>query len=677
LVEESNTYNWATETNPVTAINTVAVKFSGGITGGSTDVSFTEITSSSTYIADIGFFGPTNGEDTHATHQVFREFLGDYNPAQGTTEYEIYGTPEITSEGSDFVAYNNDYKLRYSNNLKTMYMDDWRESSQVHGDAEVQIRGCNTVGAKCITFAEGADDSNYPVGSRKSIEEIHAEANTGASNGVLLAEFVKDSNQLYVGGMYGGMTYESKRNASYIDIGDYNDISTNGVLIDSPGDTFVNTFTFTKLVKDDTEIVSTDYNIVSEIVSIKVETTVDLKNRDDLSLGQWDNRWQPKYDEYQVYNTVYSQQPTLSKSIDSGAKIKKIQEFDGRLMSSKEKIPGEFIDSWTDFLENEKMDLDGKYGPINAVVNLNDEIYCLQDTGVAHIAINPRAQIQSNDGVSLELGTGGILHDYSYKSTTSGCLNKWGVIASEQGFYYVDVVNSAIMGLAGKGVTRLSDIKGFHHELLNRMDSDELRNDNPVNSYGISVGYNSVNSDVYFSFHQSEDSFTLGFNEKVGEFVSYYDYVPSWYINKGKIMITSAPGDTELWEHFTGTPNHFYDTQYPSSMTLHIAPPGNEIILNGASYKMELTDNTTGEEVLNTGLTGVRVYNDYQDSGMVELVNRDNVFKKFRNWKINFPRNSGTRDRIRSAWGFAEFEFSNPDGNKLILHDISIFFTQH
>ena len=677
LIEQSRAANWSTETNPITSVNDVSVKFNNGFNVNTPGVSSTVLDGgNASYTSGKGFFGPTNGQNTHATHQVLREFLGDYNEASGVTEYDIYGTPEITPAGADFVAYNNNYKLRYSNNLKTMLVDQWVHTAAVHNNAEQRIKGVNTIGAKCITFAEGVDDSNFPIESRKSIEEIHAAANTGASNGVLLAEFVKNSNELYVGGIYGGMSYESKRNASYIDIGNYNDISQNGVLIESPGDTFVNTFTFTKLVKADTEIASTDFNLVSEIVSIKVETTVDLKNRDDLSLGQWDNRWQPKYDEYQEYNTVYSQQPTLSKSIDSGVKIKKIQEFDGRLMSSKEKIPGEFIDSWTDFLENEKMDLDGKYGPINAVVNLNDEIYCLQDTGVAHIAINPRAQVQANDGIGLELGSGGILHDYNYKSTTSGCLNKWGVISSEQGFYYVDVVNSAIMGLGGKGINRISDMKGFHHELLNRMNSNDLRSDNPVNGYGVSVGYNSVNSDIYFSFHQSTDSFTLGFNEKAGEFISYYDYVPSWYINKGKIMITSSPGETQLWEHFKGSANHFYGTHHASSMTLHVAPPGNEIILNGASYKMELT-NSTGSEVLNKGLTGVRVYNDYQDSGMVDLVNRQNVFKKFRNYKVNFPRDKGSRDRIRSAWGFAEFEFSNPDGNKLILHDISIFFTQH
>tara|TARA_R100000541_G_scaffold50758_1_gene58069 strand:+ start:12913 stop:16947 length:4035 start_codon:yes stop_codon:yes gene_type:complete len=675
LVEQDYVANWATETNPITAVHVVDAKFLDGVTSLTPGVTPQTRVSNPTYISDVGFFGPTNGENTHATHQVFRQFTGDFHEATGKTNYDIYGSPELTQEGADFTAYNNDYSLRYSNNLKSMLMDDWRKSDGVHGDSEVQIRGCNTIGAKCITFAEGPNDLNYPVDSRKSIEQIHTAANTGATKGVLLTEFVKDSSVFYIGGIYGGMTYEAKKNASYIEIGSLNDIDENNVLIESPGDTFVNVFTFTKLVKTETENTSVEFNTVSEIVSIKVETTVDLKNRNDLSLGAWDNRWQPKYDEYQDYNTVYSQQPTLIKSIDTGTKFKKIQEFDGRLMSSKEKIPGEFVDSWTDFLENETMDLDGKYGPINAVINLKDEIFCLQDTAVAHISINPRAQTTSNDGILLELGTGGILHDYKYKSTTIGCLNKWGAVTTENAFYFVDVINHGIMTFDGSAVGRISDLKGFHHELVNKMNYNDLSQDNPVLSTGVSVGYNSVNADVYFSFTQSEDSFTIGFNEKIGEFVTYYDYIPAWYINKGSVMISTDKNNTQVWEHFKGLPNHFYGQHFPSSITLHVAPQGGEIILNGASYKMELTD-LSGNEVLNKGLTGVRVYNDYQDSGLVDLVQRQNVFKKFRNWKINFPRDNGSRDRVRSAWGFTEFSFDNLNGNKLILHDMTIFYTQ-
>jgi hypothetical protein len=434
-------------------------------------------------------------------------------------------------------------------------------------------------------------------------------------------------------------------------------------------------FTFTKLVKGDTEIQDVDYNVVTEIVSIRVETSIDLKNRNDLSIGSWDNRWQPRYEEYQKYNRVYSQQPTLIKSVGLGVKIKKIQEFDGRIMASKVKIPGEFIDSWTDFLENEIMDLDGKFGPINAVANLKDEIFCLQDTGVAHLAINPRAQVQANDGISLELGTGGILHDYKYVSTTAGCLNKWGVVSAENAFYFIDLINRGIMVFDGGKVGRLSDAHGFHHELLNRMQYDSLVQDNAVLGNGVSLGYNPVNSDVYFSFHQPTDRFTLGFNEKLAAFISYYDYIPAWYINKGSVLISTNPDSTSVWEHFKGNSNSFYGTTHASSITLHVAPAGNEIIMNGASYKLEMTKN--GIELPLEGLTGVRVYNDYQDSGMVPLTIRNNVFKKFRNWKVNFPRQASTRERVRSAWGFAEFEFTNPDGKKLILHDITIFYTQH
>lgn len=676
LMEQSDVANWSTETNPITSVISVETKFLNGITSATTGVNPLVTSGSASDLSDMGFFGPTNSDHDHATHQVYREFLGDFHKNTGTKLQDVYGAPELTDTGADFTAYNNDYSLRYCNNLKTMLIDRFKDSDHVNDDADCAIKGVNTNGSKCITFAEGPDNTDYDVSLRKSIEEIYAETGISETKGVLLAEFVKDETLLYTGGVYGGFSNESKSNSTYIEIGEYTDINTDFVTIDSPGDTFVNTFTFTKMVKDDTEIQDQDYNLVCEIVSIRLETTVDLKNRSDLSLDTWDNRRQPKYDEYQKYNTVYSQQPNLATSTDVGTKFKKIEEFDGRIMSSGEKIPGEYIDSWTDFLENETMDLDGKYGPINAVVNLKDEIFCLQDTGVAHIAINPRSQVVGDDGISVELGTGGILHDYSYKSTTVGALSKWGVVTSENAFYFIDLINRGIMTFDGSRVGRLSDSKGFHHELLNRMVYNELNVNNAVLGTGVSAGYNPVNADVYFSFHQSSDSFTIGFNEKLGEFISYYEYVPAWYINKGNVLISSNPDNTQLWEHFKGTPNHFYGTHYPSRITLQVAPEGDEIILNGATYKLEATDND-GNDLPLVGLTRVRAYNEYQDSGEVSLIMRTNVWKKFRNWKINLPREAGGRERVRSAFGFAEFIIDNEDGNKIILHDITIFYTQH
>ncbi len=677
LARQSEVNNWSTETNPISANISQETKFINGITSETIGVNPEVISGNASYLSDKSFFGPTNDNNDHATHQMYREFDGEFvKSVTATNTYDVYGTPELTQVGADFKAYNNDYALRYCNHLKTMMQDNFRHSSHVKKDAEVQVRGSNTNGAKCITFAEGPDNSDYDISSRKTIEQFWSNTGITDADGVLIAEFVKDSKQLYVGSMYGGMSNESKSNSSYIEIGEFTDINDDTVFIESPGDTFVSMFTFTKMAKDDVENTSQQWNLVSEIVSVRVETTVDLENRNDLSLDAWDNRRQPRYDEYQEYNDVYSQQPTLVTSTDTGTKFKKIQEFDGRLMASKEKIPGEFIDSWTDFLENETMDLDGKYGPINAVVNLRNEIFCLQDTAVSHIAINPRVQISPEDGIALELGSGGILHDHSYKSTTIGCLNKWGVIPTESAFYFIDATNKGIMTFDGSSIGRLSDAKGFHSEFLNRMDYGSLVKDNPVLGSGVSVGYNPVNADVYFSFHQSKDSFTIGFNEQLGSFISYYDYVPAWYINKGSVLISTNSSNTEVWEHFKGLPNHFYGEHHPSSITLHLAPQGNEIILNNASYKLEMTD-PNGKDLPTVGLTSIRAYNDYQDSGLVDLELRKNAFKKFRNWKVNFPREEGTRERIRSAWGFGEFVFDNTGGNNLILHDITLFYTQY
>lgn len=692
LMEQSKISNWAKEVNPVSTDVAVDIMFKNSISrftanldsSGNMLNTYSDIPSTDyevnrgqlSFIYDYGFFGRTsnnkNADNLHHESQIYREFLGTFRyptSHQGLRIQHIYGSPELTPEGADFTAYNNNPKVRYCNHLKSM---------MTHANRQGEVRGQNTHGAKCITFMLGTDDSSFPLRWRTSIEELHRRVSLNAyTNGVMLCEFIKNPNTLYTGDYYGGMTYEAKKSSTYIEIGSYNDIDVNGVLIDSPGDTFVGTFTFTKMAKTPEENKSFEYNTVAEIVRIKVETTVDLKNRHDLSLQDWDIRFQPLHEEYLKYNTVYSQQPNLIKSVGLGSKFKKIQEFDGRIMSSKEKIPGEFVDSWTDFLENETMDLDGKYGPINAIANLNDEIFCLQDTGVAQIAVNPRAQVQALDGISLELGTGGILHDYKYISTTTGCLNKWGVVSSESAFYFVDLTNKSINTFNSKGLSKLSDAKGFHHEFLNKIDHSEIRYDNSVSGTGLSLGYNSLNSDVYFSFHQSgENGFTIRFNEKTGEFMSYVDYIPSWYINKGSVMISTNDSNNQVWEHFKGKPNHFYGVHHPSSITFHSAPQGNEIIMNNASFAMELTD-STGAEVLNKGLTGVRVYNDYQDSEMVDLELRKNIWKKFRNWKLNFPREKGTRNRVRSMWAFTEFEFKNPEGNKLILHDITLFYTQH
>jgi hypothetical protein len=142
-------------------------------------------------------------------------------------------------------------------------------------------------------------------------------------------------------------------------------------------------------------------------------------------------------------------------------------------------------------------------------------------------------------------------------------------------------------------------------------------------------------------------------------------------------MITTNANNTQVWEHFRGIKNHFYGTHYPSTIEFNVAPQGGrDVVFNNASYKMEMTSPLL-VDLPNTGLTKVRVYNDYQDSGEITLTLRDNMFKKFRHWKINLPRHAGSRDRIRNPWSFIEFTFDNESGNNMVLHDMTIHYTEY
>src|SRR5690606_31077923 len=148
---------------------------------------------------------------------------------------------------------------------------------------------------------------------------------------------------------------------SYIGIGDYSTIDKTSVQIDNAGDTYVQLFKFLRINKTDLEIYDHTQTQLTEIVEFYTETTIDLKNRNDISSNDWDSRFQPQSVEYHKYNNVYSQQNNLISNRDTSFTFRRIENFDTRIQATKLKIPNETIDSLTDVLPNETLDLDGKF----------------------------------------------------------------------------------------------------------------------------------------------------------------------------------------------------------------------------------------------------------------------------------------------------------------------------
>jgi len=626
-------------------------------------------------LGQYGWIGPGRDEDG-PTRMNFKQLYHQcetFTPASSSIGYSIYGSPEITERGQGITNYFNDTEYQYSNSLESFLTDakKWTGDSDKN---EPPIETINSWGAKCLTIVEGSDTDAFE--DRQTLEKIWNDSQTGVLRGLVIAEVTYPDDYVYNSNIYGGNSFEAKSRTNYIQIGEYQTLDNPTVQIDSPGDTYVQIFRVARLAKTDTKVISDRAYQLTDTLSFKVETTVNLLNRQDLSLKSWETKNQYRYDEYHKYNNIYSQQSTLIQNQALDFKFKKVDAFDTRVIASKSKIPGEVIDSFTDFLDNEIIDLDGKYGAINNIVNFKDELFAMQDTGISKLIINPRVQVQGNDGLSLELGRGAVLYDYQYLTTTSGTLNKWAVVVSPTGFYYLDLINKTWNKSNGGSILELSDTAGLHAFFNNNLNFNELSINNPLLKTGASAGYDLLNNTAYLTLLQKDNNQTINFNEMSNSFESFHDYHPSIYMNKGHKLYSTAPNLNEVWEHDKGPYQTFYGEYFPSFITLQVNPESNlDCVFNNIEYKSEMyLDDVDQPEAT---LSHITAWNEYQRTNRLPLVlgRNKNLRRKFRNWQAQIPRQAGSRDRIRNPWIFLKLELDRKDNLKMILHDIIIHYS--
>lgn len=490
----------------------------------------------------------------------------------------------------------------------------------------------------------------------------------------LIVELIKEEKLKYIGNYYGGNSYEAKTKTVYVEASKYFKIDNTipNYIINDPGDVFVQEYSLLRISKTEVLPSTSAFKRISEIIKVRLESTVNQNKRNDESNQDIEGIWQPSQGDYHVYNRVYSQQSNLLKSQDFSYEVKQNELYDASIIASSQKIPGEIIDNFTNFQINNTMHLEGKYGSINAVIKHNDEILTFQDNAIAQISINPRVQIQGNDGISIKLGTGDLLDKYTYINTNTGTLNKWGVISTNSGIYYYDTINNSLNTISQNG--KLSDLKQLHSFFQKNINNDIIRKNNHILKEGIQFGYDYLNNDIYFTFLQSNNSITINFNELQNEFVSLHSFKPSFYFNKGEIFITSDPSNNKLYNHLEGIYNTYYDEYNPSYVIYNLNPePDVECVFDNINFKSEAYINNIDQPL--TTINGIQCYNDYQDSTLIPLIEgrNSNLRRKFRDWNAIIPREG--RNRIRGPYSKLKLQFDNDNNCKLILHDIVLSYT--
>lgn len=441
------------------------------------------------------------------------------------------------------------------------------------------------------------------------------------------------------------------------------DLSGDSIIVKyEEGDTFYQRFDCLKTYPYTNE----DQNSIVEIVSFMCETHINIDGRYDRNRGQINNlNMSPT--NFNLFNTVYNQKNNFFnyRILKEGFDITK---FPTTITWSLNKSLGEDIDSWTKFNLASSLELDGNNGELQKLQILNDSIYSFQDSAIAKILFNSRVQIPTSEGVPIEIANSGKVDGKVYLTQEIGTINKWSVVTTPGGTYFIDNNNLGIY-LLGDGIKCISDMLNMISIIKEHNSNREWK---PNSADNFRCFYDKINSDVYFV----NKDICLCYNELLGQFTSFYNYenTPMMVNIEGNFI---SYKDNSLWKFFDGDYNSFYGNIKPFYTTFIANPePTRDKIFNNLDFR---ADTYSGDTLLdNRTFDTLEVWNEYQrgKNKLVNVIGRtSNLKKKFRVWRAQIPRHNNGLQRIRNPWCYIKLSMDNPSNYKTILYDTTLSYS--
>jgi hypothetical protein len=328
---------------------------------------------------------------------------------------------------------------------------------------------------------------------------------------------------------YGGDTYLARQETEYITTGNFTKVNsaTSGTDIISTGKvyggdivtslwtekkfyTYERDNTPTWAGRQDVDVRTRLGGIRGMIVPLQTIANTELRplinfnnyNSEEVSATDIEiHRKNP--DEYAI-PVVYHKEKDVQSYLVEGAGSSLITEYDNRVYMSNTKSNGELIDNWAIFESHNFKDVNGEYGPINALETFNDNVVFFQDKAFGTLAVNPRSVIQDTGGNDLTFGTGGGIVDFNYVSNSVGTSHQWGIQKTQSGIYFFDSLHKKLFAFTGQN-TPLSDLKGMSSWFYNKIKGDMISKDNPILFEGMTTAYDHRFNEVIFTFHFYSD----------------------------------------------------------------------------------------------------------------------------------------------------------------------------
>ena len=468
-----------------------------------------------------------------------------------------------------------------------------------------------------------------------------------------------------------------------VDLPDIYDNNTTITLKWTEGDTYFQRYDCLKTYAFTPE----DTNQLVEILSFMVETHVNLDGRYDKNRGQ-----QISYlmspENFNLINDVYSQKDNFFsyKKTDIDATSKK---YPNQIAYTLTKTSGADVDAWTNMSLGSTLELDGDKGSITKLIKLNDKLLAFQDSGISQIMYNENVQVSTEQGVPIEIANSGKVQGARYLSNTVGCSNKWSVVQTPSGIYFMDSNDKSIY-LLGDGLKNITEQGGFNTWAKQNISTYKIGE--PLSAGAFKAFYDRLNQEV---FYINKDT-SLAWSEKIGAFTSFYDYGNApYFVNLDDegywLNISQAePENTEykLWKHQGGEYCNFFDVNkdYYTVLVGNPQPQADKIFTN-LEFRACVGDGESQEQDSTLlPFDSLETWNEYQHGETKLHYNRmpekhfqsnsNALNRKFRIWRCDIPRDGNKKlDRMRNPWLYLKL-MKNKAGEgtlpRVEIHDVGM-----
>lgn len=434
---------------------------------------------------------------------------------------------------------------------------------------------------------------------------------------------------------------------------------------------------------------------------------------------------EPNHDQF-IYNQAYSQQDNSQLFYSKPFNFREVNENPYRMASAQRKIDGEFPDNWAKWLTNDFLDAEGTYGPINRMITQDDKVLFYQDYAVGVAAVEEQQVLNSDtttNSAGLVLGEGTVLQRYDYITKNTGSKHQWAVVVSPKGAYHFDATLKKMFLLQVQGDKfGLTDIKGLNTTFQNFITQSVQTTDIPLPVNGLSIQgeWNPKHNEVYFTILDGDKTkigdfrtndvrrITISYNELTDSFDSFHTWYPVLYHRlENRLLTTASRTDSPvglilpqniasktMFEHDRGEYNVYHKSStaqtnclFPSKLTIIISPQGSSQTgsLSHITKKLDVIEFIT--EVFDSNgiyipletINSIRVFNDYQDTGIIPLIYAPNpnynIKKRFSSWRFNTLRDitDPKKPRLRDKTFTVEIVFNNATGllnRRFIMNDI-------